>query len=66
LGKKKKKPSGRIYIKHSLEELNELLGQAVSQEDYEKAAKVETISKREPFYHYRFLLFKLKIISIKI
>jgi bifunctional DNase/RNase len=40
--------SGRTYIKHSLEELNELLGQAVAQEDYEKAAKVrDEISKRE-------------------
>jgi bifunctional DNase/RNase len=43
-----KSQSGRIYIKHSLDELNELLGQAVSQEDYEKAAKVrDEISKRE-------------------
>lgn len=40
--------SGRIYIKHSLEELNDLLGQAVSTEDYEKAAKIrDEISKRE-------------------
>jgi protein-arginine kinase activator protein McsA len=60
LGKKKKSQSGRIYIKHSLEELNELLGQAVSQEDYEKAAKVrDEISKGN--LNYCFLLFKLKI-----
>lgn len=40
--------SGRTYIKHSLEELNELLGQAVAHEDYEKAAKIrDEISKRE-------------------
>jgi bifunctional DNase/RNase len=40
--------SGRMYIKHSLEELNDLLGQAVAQEDYEKAAKIrDEISKRE-------------------
>ncbi len=40
--------SERPYIKQSLEELNELLGQAVAQEDYEKAAKVrDEISKRE-------------------
>ncbi|MFT5713841.1 MAG: bifunctional DNase/RNase [Flavobacterium sp.] len=39
--------SGRAYMKHSLEELNELLGQAVAQEDYEKAAKIrDEISKR--------------------
>jgi bifunctional DNase/RNase len=40
--------SGRIYIKHSLQELSELLDQAVLQEDYEKAAKIrDEISKRE-------------------
>ncbi len=40
--------SGRIYIKHTLQELNELLEQAVEQEDYEKAAKIrDEISKRE-------------------
>lgn len=40
--------SDRVYIKHSLEELNELLGQAVAHEDYEKAAKIrDEISKRE-------------------
>jgi uncharacterized protein len=40
--------SGRIYIKHSLQELNELLEQAVEHEDYEKAAKIrDEISKRE-------------------
>ncbi|MGO4817861.1 bifunctional nuclease domain-containing protein [Flavobacterium sp. W22_SRS_FP1] len=40
--------SDRPYIRQSLEELNELLGQAVAQEDYEKAAKVrDEISKRE-------------------
>ncbi|SEA60964.1 hypothetical protein SAMN05443667_10690 [Flavobacterium gillisiae] len=40
--------SGRIYIKHSLQELSELLDQAVQHEDYEKAAKIrDEISKRE-------------------
>lgn len=40
--------SGRMYIKHSLQELNELLEQAVAHEDYEKAAKIrDEISKRE-------------------
>lgn len=39
--------SGDVYSKHSLQELNELLDQAVSQEDYEKAAKIrDEISKR--------------------
>ncbi len=47
-GQEENKPSGRIYIKHSLQELNELLEQAVQQEDYEKAAKIrDEISKRE-------------------
>ncbi|MDG2431466.1 bifunctional nuclease family protein [Flavobacterium sp.] len=40
--------SDRIYIKHSLQELTELLEQAVAQEDYEKAAQIrDEISKRE-------------------
>ena len=40
--------SDRIYLKHSLQELTELLEQAVSQEDYEKAAQIrDEISKRE-------------------
>ncbi|MEL1240829.1 bifunctional nuclease family protein [Flavobacterium flavipallidum] len=40
--------SGRAYIKYSLQELNDLLLQAVEQEDYEKAAKIrDEISKRE-------------------
>lgn len=40
--------SARTYMKHSLEELNDLLQQAVEQEDYEKAAKIrDEISKRE-------------------
>ncbi len=40
--------SGRVYIKYSLQELNNLLIQAVEQEDYEKAAKIrDEISKRE-------------------
>ena len=30
--------SGNLYSKHSLQELNELLEQAVEHEDYEKAA----------------------------
>ena len=38
----------RIYLKHSLQELTELLEQSVSQEDYEKAAQIrDEISKRE-------------------
>jgi len=40
--------SGETYSKHSLQELNELLDQAVEQEDYEKAAKIrDEISKRQ-------------------
>ncbi len=40
--------SGRAYIKYSLQELNDLLLQAVEQEDYEKAANIrDEISKRE-------------------
>jgi bifunctional DNase/RNase len=40
--------SGHIYSKHTLQELNELLDQAVAHEDYEKAAKIrDEISKRE-------------------
>jgi bifunctional DNase/RNase len=40
--------SGRAYIKYSLQELNDLLIQAVEQEDYEKAANIrDEISKRE-------------------
>ena len=40
--------SGETYAKHSLQELLELLNQAVVQEDYEKAAKIrDEISKRE-------------------
>ncbi|NRT16096.1 hypothetical protein HNP99_002458 [Flavobacterium sp. 28A] len=39
---------GRTYMKHSLEELNDLLQQAVEHEDYEKAAKIrDEISKRD-------------------
>ena len=39
--------SGNTYSSHSLQELNELLTQAVEQEDYEKAAKIrDEISKR--------------------
>ncbi|QBN18872.1 bifunctional nuclease family protein [Flavobacterium nackdongense] len=39
--------SGNLYAKHSLEQLNELLEQAVQNEDYEKAAKIrDEISKR--------------------
>jgi len=39
--------SGEMYSKHSLQELNELLDQAVEHEDYEKAAKIrDEISKR--------------------
>ena len=40
--------SGETYTKHSLQELNELLDQAVGHEDYEKAAKIrDEISKRQ-------------------
>jgi len=40
--------SGETYSKHSLQELNEMLDQAVEHEDYEKAAKIrDEISKRE-------------------
>jgi bifunctional DNase/RNase len=40
--------SGNTYAKHSLQELGELLQQAVEHEDYEKAAKIrDEISKRE-------------------
>lgn len=39
--------SGETYSKHSLQELNDLLDQAVEHEDYEKAAKIrDEISKR--------------------
>ncbi len=39
--------SGDVYSKHTLQELNDLLDQAVSQEDYEKAAKIrDEISRR--------------------
>jgi bifunctional DNase/RNase len=40
--------SDRPYLKNSLQELNELLSQAVEHEDYEKAVKIrDEISKRE-------------------
>lgn len=39
--------SGDTYSKHNLQELNELLGQAVEHEDYEMAAKIrDEISRR--------------------
>jgi hypothetical protein len=37
--KEESNQSGRLYIKHSLQELSELLDQAVLQEDYEKQLK---------------------------
>jgi bifunctional DNase/RNase len=40
--------SGETYSKHSLQELSELLEQAVENEDYEKAAKIrDEVSRRE-------------------
>ena len=46
-GHEESNQSGETYSKHSLQELNELLDQAVSHEDYEKAAKIrDEISKR--------------------
>lgn len=45
--KEESNQSGDIYSKHSLQELNDLLDQAVEHEDYEKAAKIrDEISKR--------------------
>ncbi len=47
-GNEDESQTSRPYIKHSLQELSELLEQAVSNEDYEKAAKIrDEISKRE-------------------
>lgn len=47
-GREESNQSGSTYSKHSMQELNELLDQSVSQEDYEKAAKIrDEISKRE-------------------
>lgn len=44
---KESNKSGETYSKHSLQELNDLLDQAVEHEDYEKAAKIrDEISKR--------------------
>ncbi len=41
-------PSGKTYATHSVQELNDLLIEAVENEDYEKAAKIrDEISKRE-------------------
>jgi hypothetical protein len=41
------KPSGEDYSKHNLKELNQMLDQAVANEDYEKAARIrDEISKR--------------------
>ena len=41
-------PSGDSYFKLSLQELNDLLGEAVANEDYEKAAKIrDEIAKRQ-------------------
>jgi bifunctional DNase/RNase len=45
---KESNQSGETYAKHSLQELNDLLSQAVENEDYEKAAKIrDEISRRE-------------------
>jgi len=47
-GNENNQHTDRMYMKHSLQELTELLEQAVSQEDYEKAAQIrDEISKRE-------------------
>jgi len=41
-------PSGEDYSKHSLKELNDMLDQAVADENYEKAARIrDEISKKE-------------------
>jgi bifunctional DNase/RNase len=46
-GQEESNQSGKTYSKHSLQELNELLDEAVLHEDYEKAAKIrDEISKR--------------------
>ncbi len=45
--KEESNESGGTYSKYTLEQLNDLLEQAVEQEDYEKAAKIrDEISKR--------------------
>ncbi|NND89000.1 MAG: bifunctional nuclease family protein [Flavobacteriaceae bacterium] len=42
------RPSGEDYKKYSMKELNEMLDQAVAQEDYETAARIrDEISQRE-------------------
>ena len=47
-GNEDDKHTDRMYMKHSLQELSDLLELAVSQEDYEKAAQIrDEISKRE-------------------
>ena len=47
-GMEESNQSGETYAKHSLQELNDLLSQAVEHEDYEKAAKIrDEISRRE-------------------
>ena len=46
-GQEESNKSGETYSKHTLQELNELLDQSVTQEDYEQAAKIrDEISKR--------------------
>jgi bifunctional DNase/RNase len=46
-GQEESNQSGGTYSKHSLQELNDLMDQAVENEDYEKAAKIrDEISKR--------------------
>ncbi|TRX42352.1 bifunctional nuclease family protein [Flavobacterium restrictum] len=46
-GQEETNQSGQTYSNHTVQELNELLDQAVEQEDYEKAAKIrDEISKR--------------------
>jgi excinuclease UvrABC helicase subunit UvrB len=62
-GREESNQSGSTYSKHSLQELNELLDQAVSHEDYEKAAKIRDEISKDNFsiaFHYDFLDIDIK------